>query len=75
MIDDGYSKQMSEKKTNCASLQLASQQSHPEETKPQELRPVWKKLHFAHISQDEAKQAEQDCAIRVNRNLAENITL
>lgn len=40
MIDDRYSKQMSEKKTNCVSLQLASQQSCTGEAKPQELRPV-----------------------------------
>lgn len=76
MIDEGYSKQMSEKKTNCVFLQLASQQSRTEEAKPRELRPIWKYLqHFAHISQDDWKQAEQDCTIRGNRNLAANITL
>ena len=42
MIDNGYSKQMSEKKTNCVCLQLASQQSCTEEAKPRESRPRWK---------------------------------
>lgn len=31
--------------------------------------------NFAHISQDACKQAEQDCTIRRNRNLAANVTL
>lgn len=75
MTDYGYSKQMSGKKTNCVSLQLASQQGHTEEAKPRELRPIWKYLkHFAHISQDDWKQAEQGCTIKGNRNLAASVT-
>lgn len=50
VIDDGYSKQMSEKKTNCVSPQLASQQSCTEEAKPRELRPIWKYLQHKFCS-------------------------